>query len=348
MNQATSTAAQTPNTAAVTPERIMQFAWAFGVTRALASSLEMHLFTHLAQGRNTPEEIAAREKATPRGIRMLLDAVVSVGLVQRQSNGKHVLAPDAAKFLVEGEPAYIGAIILFLAQHGTENWRDLTEIVKTGQPVRKLDDPVKAAEFWDKLIDPLFNLNYAAATMLGKELARVHPTGAYRVLDVAAGSGVWGIGAAQADKRASVTSFDLEGSLKHARANVEKMGLKDRFEFLPGDLRTTDLGTARYEAAILGHILHSEGATQTQALFAKMARALKPGGTLAIAEFLVAPDRSGPPSGTLFALNMLAGTTEGDTFSLPQLTGWLEKAGFDRVRELPAPAPSPLVLATKR
>lgn len=348
MNQATSTAAQSPSTAAVTPDRIMQFAWAFGVTRAIASSLELHVFTHIAHGRSTPDEIAAREKATPRGVRMLLDAVVSVGLVVRQPNGKHTLAPDAAKFLVEGEPAYIGAIILFLAQHGYDNWRELTEVVKTGQPVRKLDDPAKAAEFWDKLIDPLFNLNYAAATVLGKELARVHPSGAYRVLDVAAGSGVWGIGAAQSEKRASVTAFDLDGSLKHARANAERMGLKDRFEFLPGDLRTTELGAAKYDVAILGHICHSEGATQTQALFAKMARALKPGGTLAIAEFLVAPDRSGPPSGTLFALNMLAGTTEGDTFSVPQLTGWLEKAGFERVRELPAPAPSPLVLATKR
>jgi SAM-dependent methyltransferase len=347
MNQAT--APQTPNAAGVvTPDRIMQFAWAFGVTRAVASCLELHVFTHIAQGRTTPEEIAAREKATPRGIRMLLDAVVSVGLVMRQPNGKHTLAPDAAKFLVEGEPAYIGAIVMFLAQHGSENWRDLTEVVKTGQPVRKLDDPAKAAEFWDKLIDPLFNLNYPAATLLGKELARLHPSGSYRVLDVAAGSGVWGIGAVQSDKRASVTSFDLDSSLKHARANVKKMGLEDRFEFLPGDLRKTDLGAAKYEAAILGHICHSEGPTQTQALFAKMARALKPGGTLAIAEFIVAPDRSGPPSGTLFALNMLAGTTDGDTFSVPQLAGWLEQAGFDRVRELPAPAPSPLVLATKR
>jgi ubiquinone/menaquinone biosynthesis C-methylase UbiE len=345
MNQATAT--QTPNAAgAITPDRIMQFAWAFGVTRAVASCLELHVFTHIAQGRSTAEEIAAREKATPRGVRMLLDAVVSVGLVVRQESGKHTLAPDTAKFLVEGEPAYIGALVQLLGEHGYDNWRTLTEVVKTGQPSRKLDDPAKAAEFWDKLIDPLFNLNYAAATLLGKELARLHPSGAYRVLDVAAGSGVWGIGAAQGDKRVSVTAFDLDGSLKHARANVEKMGLKDRFEFLPGDLRTTDVGTARFDAAILGHICHSEGAMQTQALFAKMARAMKPGGTLAIAEFLVAPDRSGPPSGTLFALNMLAGTTEGDTFSVPQLTGWLEKAGFDHVRELPAP--SPLVLATKR
>jgi ubiquinone/menaquinone biosynthesis C-methylase UbiE len=187
-----------------------------------------------------------------------------------------------------------------------------------------------------------------AATMLGKELARLHPAGPYRVLDVAAGSGVWGIGAARADARASVTAFDLDRSLAHARANAQKMGLKDRFEFLAGDLRATDLGTARYDAAILGHILHSEGPVHTQELFAKIARAMKPGGTLAIAEFLVAPDRSGPPNGTIFALNMLAMTSEGDTFSVPQLTAWLDKAGFDRVRELPAPAPSPLVLATKR
>lgn len=348
MNPSTTTTTEAPRTGAhPTPDRIMQFAWGFGVTRALATSLELRLFTHIAQGKSTAEAIAAVETAPVRGVRMLLDAMVSLGLVVRL-NGKHTLAPDAATFLVEGGPAYIGGLLTLLAGETADGWRNLTATVRNGESPSHLDEPADGVAFWEKLIDPLFNLNFMAAGTLGKELARLHPTGTYSVLDVAAGSGVWGIGAAQADERARVTALDLDTSLAHARARVEKMGLGSRFGFTPGDLREVDMGSARYDAAILGHICHSEGAVQTQKLFAKLARALKPGGTLAIAEFLVAPDRSGPPSGTIFALNMLAMTKEGDTYSVPQLTGWLAEAGFDRVRELPAPAPSPLVLATKR
>jgi SAM-dependent methyltransferase len=203
-------------------------------------------------------------------------------------------------------------------------------------------------DFWARLVDGLFPVGYAAAQALGRELARRHPTGPVELLDVAAGSGVWGFGAASVEPRVVPTAMDLPETLVHARAWAVRTGLGSRARWLEGDLRTADLGTAKFDAAVLGHICHSEGPVHTPALLRKVARALRPGGTLAIVEFVPDDDRSGPAGPLLFALNMLVHTTEGDTFTRAQYAAWLDEAGFRDVVAMPAPAPSPLLLATRR
>jgi hypothetical protein len=127
---------------------------------------------------------------------------------------------------------------------------------------------------------------------------------------------------------------------------AERHGLGERLETSPGDLLEADFGQGHYVATI-GHILHSEGRERSQRLLRKVFDALAPGGTVAIAEFVPNDDRTGPPSTLIFAVNMLVHTTEGDTFTFKEISAWLREAGFRDVRLLEAPAPSPLVLATK-
>jgi hypothetical protein len=93
--------------------------------------------------------------------------------------------------------------------------------------------------------------------------------------------------------------------------------------------------------------LHSEGAARSRRLLKKTFKALAPGGTIAIMEFLVNHDRTEPVVGLLFAVNMLINTDKGDAFSFEEISGWLCEAGFINPRLLPVPAVSPLVLATK-
>ena len=107
-----------------------------------------------------------------------------------------------------------------------------------------------------------------------------------------------------------------------------------------------DFGTG-HTVATLGHILHSEGSERSRELLKKTFQALAPGGTIAIAEFLVNADRTGPLNGLFFALNMLVNTDSGDTYSFEEISGWLTDAGFTHPRTLDAPGPSPLILATK-
>jgi ubiquinone/menaquinone biosynthesis C-methylase UbiE len=167
-----------------------------------------------------------------------------------------------------------------------------------------------------------------------------------RVLDLAAGSGVWGIAQAQCSDAVYVTAVDWAGVLPATRTTVAKFGLSERFTFVEGDLEHADFGVG-HDVAILGQILHSEGRERSRALIGKTFKALKTRGTIAIAEFLVNDDRTGPVAGLFFAVNMLVSTDTGDTFSFEEISGWLTEAGFINPRTLEAPGPSPLILATK-
>jgi len=219
-------------------------------------------------------------------------------------------------------------------------------VVATGKPVRAVNAEDDGTEFFKAFVHDIFPLSYPAAQVLGKHLGLGAKADAVTVLDLAAGSGVWGIALAQGAANVYVTAFDWEGVLPATRSMVERFGLTPRFNFIAGDLNKTPLANG-FDVATLGHILHSEGSAKGKALLKKTFDALKSGGTIAIAEFLVNADRTGPPGPLIFAVNMLVNTEDGDTFSFEEISAWLKEAGFVDARLLDAPGPSPLVLATK-
>jgi 2-polyprenyl-3-methyl-5-hydroxy-6-metoxy-1,4-benzoquinol methylase len=333
-----------------TPERIMQLAFGFAPTFALASALDLRLFTHIAKGQATVPALAGATGASRRGLPMLLNTIVALGFLTREGEGENArygLTPEAEAFLVEGKPGYHGSFLTLHSRRMAESWLKLTDCVRTGQPVTAVDKPEVGKEFWGELVDSLFAMGYPAAKNLSGELRRLHPNGTLRILDIAAGSGVWSIAAAQDDPRVQVVAFDLPDTLPHTRQWAERCGVIDRYEFRPGNIREDDLGNAEFDVAILGHICHSEGVANTRKLLAKVARALKPGGTIAIPDMLPDDDRRGPAFPLLFALNMLVHTTEGNTFTFAEYDAWLKEAGFKDTRPLPGPSFSPLILATR-
>jgi hypothetical protein len=82
-------------------------------------------------------------------------------------------------------------------------------------------------------------------------------------------------------------------------------------------------------------------------LLKAMARALVRGGTIVIPEFLTNDEETGPLQGRIFGLNMLVHTSAGDSYSFATIKSWLEEAGFENARLVDAPAPSPLIFATR-
>lgn len=150
------------------------------------------------------------------------------------------------------------------------------------------------------------------------------------------------------DQQTVVTVIDLPEVVDRVtRRFVDREGLSERFTFRPGDLRQLDFGESCFDVVILGHICHGEGAEGTQKLIERAYRALRGGGQILIAEFVPDDDRRGPLMPLLFALHLLVLTDNGDTFTLAEYQRWLSTAGFADVRTVPAPAPSPLIIATK-
>jgi ubiquinone/menaquinone biosynthesis C-methylase UbiE len=350
MADPTSSNAHSANPTAPTPDRVMQMAWGFSAPEILNSALDLQLFGHVAKGARTVDELTAATGASRRGMTMLVDGLAAFGLLLRdgaREKANYRNAPDGELFLVPDKPSYLGGFIQFHAGFIARNWHHLTECVKSGRPAFAADKPEEGVPVWHKLVDALFNVGFPGATNLAQEILKSSRQRPLQVLDVACGSGVWGIAQCLAEPTTRATFFDLKETLEHTRKFVARHELGARADYLEGDLRQTEPPAGRFDVAILGHICHSEGAEHTQKLFAKMARALKPGGTLAIAEFLPDDDRLGPPLGLIFSLNMLVMTSEGATFTFAEYRRWLEAAGFKNVRPLAGPTVSPLILATR-
>jgi SAM-dependent methyltransferase len=151
---------------------------------------------------------------------------------------------------------------------------------------------------------------------------------------------------AQASPQVRVTAVDLPGVLGVTRKIAQQFGVGDRFECVGKDIFRDELGSG-YNIATLGHIMHMAAPDQNRFLLKNIFRALAPGGTLVIGEFIVNEGRTGPLEPLAFAINMLVHTEHGNAYTLDEMRSWLEEAGFSKVRTLAAPAPSPLILADK-
>ncbi len=341
----------TPTPAQPTPQRILGMGWGFAPPLVIQAAVENGIFNALDRSPMTAKDLAKETGASERGVSAIAGALVGFELLTKDKDGRYQLAPDAAAFLVKGKPGYHGGLFEHYRSDMIPNWLSLPEIARSGKPKRRVDNPEDGAAFFEGFVDSLFPMNYPAAQALASALesersAAGNLNDEVQVLDLAAGSGVWGIAQAQASPRVRVTAVDFEPVLAVTRRTAERFGLEERFRFQTGDLRTAELGTG-YSVALLGHILHSEGLAHSRALLKRVFAALRPGGTIAIAEFLVNAERTGPPQALIFAVNMLVHTTDGDTYSFEEIGSWLKSEGFENIRTLDVPAPSPLILADK-
>jgi SAM-dependent methyltransferase len=329
-----------------TPERIMQFAWSFAPPLAIEAAIRHKLFDVLAR---QPLDLAGLSHATgasPRGLAAIANLLVGLGLLLRGDAGRYALTPESEAFLVSGKPGFVGGLFRHMSGQLLPHWLRLTEIVGTGKPAISVNAAEDGAAFFGEFVEDIFPLSYPAARQLAAHLSLGDSTGPVSVLDLAAGSGVWGIALAQASKHVNVRAVDWPDVLPVTRRIAHRFGFGERFTLVAGDILEADLGGG-HNIATLGQILHSEGAVRSRALLRRTHDALAPGGVVAIAEFLVDADRRGPPNGLIFAVNMLVNTEAGDTFSFDEIAGWLTEAGFVEPRLLPGPGPSPLILATR-
>jgi ubiquinone/menaquinone biosynthesis C-methylase UbiE len=277
---------------------------------------------------------------------MIANALTSVELLKKDSRGRYSLTPESATFLVTTSPAFRGGVFRHISKQLLPAWMKLSDVVKTSKPPQHVNQQGPGSEFFQQFVEDIFPLSVGSAQTLGQILNVAQSPTPMRVLDLAAGSGVWGITLAQMSPRVTVTAVDWPDVLPATKRVAEKHGVSDRVTLVAGDLLEAAFGTGHH-IATLGHIFHSEGETRSRALAKKTYDALAPGGTIAIAEFIANDDRTGPPNAMIFAVNMLVNTDHGDTFTLPEMSSWLTEAGFKNIRTLEVPGPAPLILATK-
>jgi len=329
-----------------TPERLMEMSSAYGPPLVIGAAVGNKVFDSLESGPKSAEQVSKETGASERGLRIIMNALVGLELLKKDRQKKYSLTPESAAFLVSGKPGTLAGFFGTIAPQLISRWLRLTDIVRDGRPVVAVNQETEGTEFFRQLVESIIPMSYPSAQALGDHLKLAKAKNEIRVLDLAAGSGIWGIALTQKSPRVRVTAVDWAGMIPTTKRVTEKFGARDRFDFIEGDLLKANFGN-RYDIAILGHILHSEGEERSRQLLKKTFGALKSGGTIAIAEWLVNDQRTEPAPALMFAVQMLVNTEKGDTFSFSEIKSWLEDAVFKKVRKLKTPHPSPLVVATK-
>jgi ubiquinone/menaquinone biosynthesis C-methylase UbiE len=325
-----------------TYEELMNFAWR-GL--ALGAAVELDFFSHIASGKTGAEQIAAAAGASEHGTRRLLDALCGMGYLKKSAQC-YRLSPSAAEYLVRTGSLYMGDAAM-IGKMLMGPWSMLAEVVKSGRPFQARATAEERAAFFSKLVPAIFPASFLSATAVVKRLPDAARRRINRILDIGAGAAAWSIPFAKALKHARVTVADYPSVTQVTRQYAERWGVAERFDYLEGDFREVDFG-AGFDLAILGHILHGEGAEWGRRLLRRVREALGDGGMLLIGEFVPNDERSGPAWPLLFGLNMLVNTPAGDVFTMREYRAWLKEAGFRKVAAMTGPEHvSPLILATR-
>lgn len=333
------------NQSSVSPERLTQMAWGYAPVLVVAAAVQHRVFDHLDQGPRTLAQLATETGTSRRGLRAILNALVGLELLARDGDS-YSLTAESAAYLVSTKEDYRGGFFLHHSDQLIPQWMQLNEVVRTGRPAARTNDENDGAEHFASFVESLFAGSFPAATALGRHLRVAERTEPSSVLDIGAGSGVWGIALAKLSPRVRIRAVDWPRVLEVTQKVAARHGVADRLTAVPGDFFAADFGS-NHQIAVLGHILHSEGEERGRRLVRKIFEALAPGGVLAIQEFVPNDERTGPTLPLLFAVNMLVNTEAGDTYTFAEISGWLTAGGFVNVRRLEVPGPSPLILADR-
>lgn len=297
-------------------------------TYALKAAVELDLFTHIAEGADTPAALARRVDGSTRGVRILCDYLAVIGLLAK-SGERYALGRDAKVFLDRQSLGYLGASTKFLA-HDTmiENFRDLASTVRRGGPpgsgTLAPEDPI-----WVEFARSMAPM----MVMQAEAVARLVPvTGRpQRVLDVAAGHGLFGLAFAQLNPEAEIVAVDWENVLQVARENAAAVGAEDRYTTIAGNAFEVDLGSG-YHVILLPNFLHHFDAETNIRLLRRLRGAIADDGVVATIEFVPDENRIAPPAAAAFALTMLGSTPGGDAFTFSELEAMFREAGFGESR----------------
>ena len=309
------------------PETILDEVRLFQKSRGILTAAALDLFTLLHSRPATAADISSRIGADARGTTRLLDALIVFGLLEKEAGVYRVT--EAGACLSSAHPKSVLPMVLHMNTLW-DRWSRLTDAVRAGgcpggvPAFQKDDEALKA------FIGAMHVVGRAVADEVAASCA---PERFRRLLDVGGGSGVYTIAFLRRNPALTAALFDRPGVIPMARARIAEEGLEGRVELVAGDFEEDDLPLG-FDVALLSAIIHQNSPAQNVTLFRKVHRALVPGGAVLVRDHVMDEERTSPPAGALFALNMLVGTEGGDTYTFREIEEALGTAGFEEVRSL--------------
>lgn len=327
------------------PQRIWQIMTGFQHSAAFKTAVEIELFTKVSEGNNSPTTLAPACGAAERGVRILADSLTVLGLLNKE-NGEYSLTDVSAAFLDKHSPMYLGSVVEFImSPQQRRGFDDLTSAVKLGGSSITGDASMDPnSEMWVTFAKAMAPMMMPAAQMIAANVG-FEAERNLKVLDIAAGHGMFGIMVAKAFPNAEIYALDWQNVLSVATENAQKFGVADRHHLIPGNAFDTEFGED-YDVVLVTNFLHHFDKETCTKFMRKVRASLADGGKALTLEFVPNDDRVSPPSEALFSLVMLAATPAGDAYTFAELQQIFEEAGFSKNEHIPlTPLPQHLIVS---
>jgi 2-polyprenyl-3-methyl-5-hydroxy-6-metoxy-1,4-benzoquinol methylase len=306
-----------------TPESIQGFVSNFQKSRALLTAFELGIFTSLDSGPRTSAAVAGEIGTDPRATDRLMNAVCALGFLEKKDH-KFSNTEDSGSYFVKGKPGYMAGLMHQVSLWDT--WSTLTASVRTGASAYKRPQSVNDRD--QKWLDAFIGaMHYRGMRQAPEIIAKIDLAGVKKVLDVGGGSGVFAMAFANAGAGISCTVFDLPNVVTLAKKYIHEENMEKKVDTFTGDFDTDSL-PGGYDIAFVSAIVHSLSYEGNVQLIDKCGKSLNTGGRIVIQDFVMNEERTDPGNGALFALNMLVGTRDGDTYTEKEIREWFEKAGI--------------------
>jgi hypothetical protein len=326
-----------------TRDHVLKLAASYKHACVLAAAAELDLFETIGSRTVEAGTLAGELAASPRGVTMLLDGLTALELVDKTAEGTYQLPPTTREVLTSAGQHNVRAMVHHQMKM-MRRWVQLGSVVKTGEPI-PFSASLRGEEAdRDAFVEAMNDINAQVAPKLVKAWG---PFTFSHLLDIGGATGTWTIAFLRAVAGAKATLFDLPNVVPLAERRLQAEGLADRVNVVGGDFYTDALpGGADF--ALLSAITHQNGREQNRDLYRKVHAALVDGGELAIRDVVMDETRRQPVEGAMFAINMLAGTQEGGTFTREEYAEDLAAAGFRLVDVIPGPQYMDTLLRAKK
>jgi hypothetical protein len=335
-------------TAVTTPERIFQVGLGFWGSKALLSAIELGLFSTLASGALDAEAITASLALHPRGAKDFLDALMALGMLERE-DGRYRNTAETGLFLDKSKPSYVGGVLEMANARLYPFWGSLTEALRTGTPQ---NEAKQGGNAFEKLYaDPAVLRQFLSAmtgisTGTARAIAAKFPWSDYRtVIDVGCAQGCLPVQLGLAHEHLQGGGFDLAPVRLVFEDYVASFGLGDRMRFHEGSFFSDPIPAA--DVLVMGHVLHDWDLDTKRMLLRKAYDALPAGGVLIVYEALIDDDRRTNAFGLLMSLNMLIETEGGFDYTGADCQAWMRQIGFSATRVEHLVGPDSMVVGVK-
>ena len=317
------------------PDRLEQMIRGFMPSRCVLTALEVDIFTAIGSGA-TAEGVGTKIHASARGVSMLLNALVALGLLSK-SGTEYRNTPESARFFVqESKDNHRGGLLH--TANLWHRWSTLTDAVRHGSRISTNRD---VSPDWTRSF--IAGMQRNAKDRAPLVIKALGTNGVRHVLDLGGGSGAYSIAFAKASADVRCDILDVPEVVPLTKEFVTRAGVDKQVKVRAGDMLQSDFGSG-YDLIMLNAICHMFSEEQNQDLFRRAHHALAPNGRLAVQDFILNPEKTGPLHAALFSLNMLVGTESGASYTESAYSDWMKAAGFAEVKRINLPGPSDLIV----